>query len=155
MSTDNFSAIRYRSGVAMVIADAQGQLFSACRIDCDNAWQFPQGGIQQGETALAAMYRELAEEVGLKPEHVKVIAQSKTCFSYLLPERVGSQYRGQTQRWFLLRLIADDSCINLQASGNPEFSEWRWVDYWQPLTTIVSFKRDVYQSVLNEFSGYL
>ncbi len=159
MSTDKFTADGYRLGVGMVIANANKQLFSACRQDQQQAWQFPQGGIKEGETELAAMYRELAEEVGLQSDQVRLIAKTRHHLSYDVPLSVQSPHLppipGQVQRWFLLQLLVADDCINLDAAATPEFCAWRWVDYWQPVDEIVAFKRPLYQSVLTEFSDQL
>lgn len=150
---------RYRLGVGMVIVNQDNRVFWASRSDCPAAWQFPQGGIHCGEAPCAALYRELQEEVGLSCDQVALLAESQQWYTYLLPQQnrivEGDVVIGQKQRWFLLRLLVEDAAIRLDSTEPVEFGGWRWVDYWTPLAEIVSFKRDVYQKVLTEFSGYL
>lgn len=103
------------------------------------------------------MYRELHEEVGLKPEHVSVIATTKHWLRYKLPKRYIRHDSkpvciGQKQKWFLLKLTAEESAVDLLHSLHPEFDDWRWVSYWYPVRQVVSFKRDVYRKVMKEFS---
>jgi putative (di)nucleoside polyphosphate hydrolase len=120
-----------------------------------SSWQFPQGGIKRHETAEEALFRELHEEVGLLPEQVEVIASTRGWLRYRLPKRYIRFHNrpvciGQKQRWFLLRLLAEDEAVRLDASDKPEFEEWRWVNYWHPLEEIVFFKRRVYEKALRE-----
>ena len=145
----------YRPNVGIVILNQAGQVLWARRIG-QHSWQFPQGGIKRNETPEQAMYRELYEEVGLKPEHVKVIAISKNWLRYRLPKRLVRDGGdpvciGQKQRWFLLKLISSDEEVNFGVCGRPEFDEWRWVSYWYPVRQVVSFKRDVYRRAMKEF----
>lgn len=145
----------YRPNVGIIISNQVGQVLWARRIG-QHSWQFPQGGINQGETAEQAMYRELYEEVGLKPEDVKVVATSRSWLRYRLPKRLIREGTnpvciGQKQRWFLLQLTSPEHAVNLGASGHPEFDEWRWVSYWYPVRQVVSFKRDVYRKAMKEF----
>lgn len=151
--------VGFRLGVGMVIINQAQQVFWAKRADLPDAWQFPQGGIESGESPLEAMYRELLEEVGLEAEAVDVLAHSQQWYEYHLPQKKqrvdGEQYLGQRQRWFLLRLRVDESAIDLTKVHPIEFSEWKWVEYWYPLEHIVSFKRDLYRTVLTEFVNHL
>lgn len=144
----------FRANVGIILVNSQGQVFWAKRIGHDS-WQFPQGGICLGETPLQAMYRELYEEVGLLPEHVKVLAMTKDWLRYRLPKRyvrIGQEPLciGQKQKWFLLHL--DDAYtrhIRFDVDV-PEFDDWRWVSWWYPLRYVVPFKRSVYQKALTE-----
>lgn len=125
-----------------------------------DAWQFPQGGVNVDETPEQAMYRELWEEVGLYPEHVDMVAQTTSWLRYKLPKRMlrrNSQPPciGQKQKWFLLRLTGDESKLKLDASGSPEFESWKWVDYWYPVDEVVYFKKRVYRCALQQLSQYL
>lgn len=149
----------FRLNVGIILTNSQGQLFWGQRVGQD-AWQFPQGGLQDQETLQQTLYRELHEEVGLKPEDVEVIAESKQWISYLLPERLVRVDTkpiciGQKQKWFLLRLLSDDNAIKLHENIKPEFDSWRWVSYWYPLHQVVAFKREVYRHALNEFQPYV
>ena len=145
----------YRSNVAMVISNGRGQVFWAKRMG-QKAWQFPQGGIDQGETAEQALYRELYEEVGLEPDDVKIIQQTKRWLRYNIPEKMQRKHSkprciGQKQRWFFLQLICDEKKISFDTTDQPEFDAWEWVSYWHPINQVVSFKQKVYRQALSEF----
>ena len=147
----------FRANVGIIICNKQGQVFWARRYG-QHSWQFPQGGIDQGETAEQAMYRELHEEVGLLEKDVSIVAVSRNWLRYKLPKRLvrkGSSPLciGQKQKWFLLTLKCDEKDVDLLQSGHPEFDDWRWVSYWYPIRNVVSFKRDVYRKVMKEFSS--
>jgi putative (di)nucleoside polyphosphate hydrolase len=126
----------------------------------EHSWQFPQGGIKQGESPEQAMYRELGEEVGLLPEHVRILGRTRDWLRYDVPthwvkrEWRGS-YRGQKQIWFLLRLTGRDTDVSLRASSHPEFDAWRWSEYWVPMESVIEFKRDVYKRALGELEPHL
>src|SRR5207344_3054336 len=117
-------------------------------------------GIKPGETPEQAMFRELMEEVGLLPHHVKILGRTREWLRYDVPahwvrrEWRGS-YRGQKQIWFLLKLVGRDCDVSLRATAKPEFDAWRWHEYWIPLETVIEFKRDVYQRALTELERYL
>lgn len=149
----------YRPNVGIIITNAHNQVFWGKRIRQDS-WQFPQGGIQHGETPEQAMYRELQEEVGLQPCHVKILGRTREWMRYEVPQHWvrrewRGSYKGQKQIWFLLRLVGRDCDVSLRASGHPEFDAWRWIDYWIELGNVIEFKRDVYRSALNELARYL
>ena len=147
----------YRPNVAIVIANGRNQVFWGKRIR-EHSWQFPQGGINPGESAEQAMYRELFEEVGLSRKDVRILASTRNWLRYKLPKRLVRWDTkpvciGQKQKWFLLQLISSDNDINMQTSSTPEFDGWRWVSYWYPVRQVVSFKRDVYRRVMKEFAS--
>ena len=106
------------------------------------------------------MYRELHEEVGLMPEHVKILGRTRDWMRYEVPQSWSkresrSGYRGQKQIWFLLLLIGRDCDVSLRASPHPEFDAWRWINYWLDITAVIEFKREVYTMALNELASYL
>lgn len=149
----------YRPNVGIVICNRQGQVLWARRFG-QHSWQFPQGGINPGETPEQAMYRELYEEVGLYRKDVRILASTRNWLRYKLPKRlVRWETRpvciGQKQKWFLLQLQSNEAAINVQRSSTPEFDGWRWVSFWYPVRQVVSFKRDVYRRVMKEFAGCL
>lgn len=146
----------FRSGIAIVLMNDQRQVFIARRIGQPDAWQFPQGGIHEGETPQEAMYRELHEEIGLLPHDVEIIAEYKDWLKYRLPKNMIRYYSkplciGQRQRWFLLRLKTSDQNIDFRVTDSPEFDLFRWVDYWYPINKVIAFKKHVYQKALKEF----
>lgn len=149
----------YRPNVGIILVNGAGRVFWARRSGQD-AWQFPQGGIQRNERAEDALYRELAEETGLQPQHVEMIGKTRDWLYYRLPARfVRRRSRpvciGQKQRWFLLRLVARESCVDLTATPHPEFDDWCWIDYWRPAREVVFFKRHVYRRALRELEPLL
>ena len=148
----------YRPNVGIVLCNWKNEVFWGKRVR-EHSWQFPQGGIKGGESPEAAMYRELHEEVGLKPEHVEVLGRTRDWLRYEVPERWlrrewRGNYRGQKQIWFLLRLVGRDCDVCLRASEKPEFDAWRWHDYWAPTQDVIEFKRAVYEQALNELSRF-
>jgi len=125
-----------------------------------HAWQFPQGGIQHGETPEQAMYRELQEEVGLLPQHVQILGRTRDWMRYDVPKKWSRRdsrgtYLGQKQIWFLLRLTGREIDVCLRVCSKPEFDAWCWTEYWLDINTVVEFKREVYTLALNELVCYL
>ena len=149
----------YRPNVGIILSNDQGQVFWARRIGQDS-WQFPQGGIKRDEDPEAALFRELKEEVGLSSSAVKIIACTKGWLRYRLPKKMVRYDShpvcvGQKQKWYMLRLLGDDSLICTNQSEQPEFDGWCWVSYWYPLGQVVSFKREVYRRAMREFAPIL
>jgi putative (di)nucleoside polyphosphate hydrolase len=147
----------FRANVGIVLANGHGQVLWARRTG-QTGWQFPQGGIQQGEKAEEALFRELHEEVGLVEADVEVLASTRGWLRYRLPERLvrhGSKPLciGQKQKWFLLKMLADDDQVTFDNGHKPEFDDWRWVSYWYPLGQVIPFKRDVYRRAMKELSA--
>jgi putative (di)nucleoside polyphosphate hydrolase len=150
----------YRSNVGIIVINEHKQALWARRCNNVSAWQFPQGGIKAGESTLEAMYRELYEELGLLPEMVEVKHELPEWYFYNLPKKFQRPYQkplciGQKQRWFLLQLVESEDNINLSASVMPEFSAWKWVDFWYPADHVIDFKQDVYRKVLSQFDDFL
>lgn len=147
----------FRPNVGIILTNDQGQLLWARRVGGQDAWQFPQGGINAHETPEQALYRELHEEIGLRQQDVEILACTRGWLRYRLPHRLVRHNSlplcvGQKQKWFLLRLLSEDSKVSLDNGGRAEFDDWRWVSYWYPLGKVVSFKRDVYRRALKELS---
>jgi len=149
----------FRANVGIILTNDQGQVFWARRIGMD-AWQFPQGGIKKNESPKTAMYRELKEEIGLEPEHVELINSTDDWLRYWLPKRYIRQNRGplcigQKQIWYLLKLTADETYLDLSYTSEPEFDSWKWVDFWRPVEEVISFKRQVYQQALKQLQPFI
>ena len=149
----------FRPNVGIVLLNARNEVFWGKRLR-EHSWQFPQGGIKYGETPVQAMYRELHEEIGLLPEHVKVVGRTRDWLRYEVPDKfirreVRGHYRGQKQIWFLLRMVGRDCDICLRTTTHPEFDAWRWNSYWVPLDAVIEFKRDVYHLALTELSRFV
>jgi len=149
----------FRPNVGIILLNARNQVFWGKRLRT-HSWQFPQGGIKYGESPEQAMFRELHEEVGLRPDHVRILARTRDWLRYEVPDHfirkdARGHYRGQKQIWFLLRLTGRDSDLDLRATDHPEFDAWRWNDYWVPLEWVIEFKRGVYQMALTELARFL
>ena len=152
----------YRRGVGIMLLNRDGKVFVGARIDkTDDAWQMPQGGIDEHEhedpwvTAL----RELEEETGIPPHLVEKVSECPERLKYDLPEDIrgrlwGGRWVGQDQDWYLARFKGDDSDVNI-ATEHPEFREWKWVEPARLPDLIVSFKRDLYRRLIEEFADYL
>ena len=143
----------YRPNVAIVLMNDERRVFWAKRAGNDG-WQFPQGGMHTDETPVEAMYRELEEETGLSPDHVELIGSTPGWLRYRLPRRYQRHNSkplciGQKQVWFLLRFLGDDSALCLDRYPEPEFSSYRWVDFWYPVDNVITFKRGVYRKALS------
>ncbi len=158
----DIAALPYRPCVGVMLVNSAGFAFVGKRIDNREGdfWQMPQGGIDDGEDLHAAALRELAEETGVGEQHVALLAQTREELFYdLPPELVGKlwkgRYRGQRQHWLLARFTGDDSDIRLDAHDPAEFCEWKWVEPGLLPGLIVTFKRHVYRSVLEEFRSLI
>lgn len=153
-SPETIENLPYRPCVGLMLLNREGQVFVAQRVDVrGGAWQMPQGGIDPGETPAQAAMRELEEEIGTA--NAEILAESACWHSYdlppwLIPKVWGGKFRGQTQRWFLLRFLGSDDEIDL-TRHHQEFQAWRWADLAELPDLIVPFKRDVYDKVIAEF----
>jgi len=150
----------YRRGVGVMLLNREGKVFVGARIDnTDEAWQMPQGGIDEGEEPWATALRELEEETGIRPHLVEKIAECPERLKYRLPdELIGVIWKepwvGQDQDWYLARFLGRDSDVNI-ATKHPEFREWKWIEPAQLPELIVPFKRDLYRRLIAEFADYL
>lgn len=152
----DIASLPYRPAAGVMLVNRDARVFVAQRIDTTlEAWQMPQGGLDEGEDAEAGALRELEEETGISPALVSVIARSRTELLYdLPPDLVGKlwkgRYRGQRQMWFLARFLGEDSQIDLN-TPHPEFRAWKWAEPGELPDLIVPFKRALYENVLREF----
>jgi putative (di)nucleoside polyphosphate hydrolase len=152
------ASLPYRPCVGVMLVNSQGQVFVGKRIDTiAEAWQMPQGGIDDGESHEACALRELYEETGVAADKVNIVAKTDEWLNYDLPDHLvgkvwGGKYRGQTQIWFLMRFLGIDGDINLE-THHPEFESWKWMDPESLPEVIVPFKQDLYREVLKAFQG--
>jgi putative (di)nucleoside polyphosphate hydrolase len=150
----------YRRGVGVMLVNGDGEVWVGARIDnTDDAWQMPQGGIDEGEDPWATALRELEEETGIPPHLVERIAECPERLRYDLPEELrgklwGGKWIGQDQDWYLCRFLGHDSDVNI-ATTHPEFREWRWVERDRLPDLIVPFKRDLYRRIVKHFADHL
>ena len=149
----------FRPNVGIILVNSLGQVLWARRCGQD-AWQFPQGGIDADETAEQAMYRELREEIGLSPSDVEIMGVTRGWLRYRLPKRMIRRNQlplciGQKQKWFMLKMLSHDDAVRIDRCDTPEFDGWQWVSYWYPIGQVVSFKREVYRKAMRELSARL
>ena len=160
MTPEEIERLPYRPCVGVMLVNAQGEVFVGQRIDNPGpAWQMPQGGIDPGESVETAALRELGEETGIAPDLVRVEAESPDWVTYDLPHELvpkiwGGRFRGQKQKWVMMRFLGTDDQVNI-ATAHPEFSAWRWIAPADLPGVIVPFKRQVYEEVLAQFAGAL
>ena len=158
MTHEDIAKLPYRPCVGLMVVNRDGNVFVGQRVDRDqDAWQMPQGGIDKGETVIEAALRELGEETGITPNLVTVEDVTVDWLPYDLPHHIvpkiwKGRYRGQEQKWVLMRFSGTDDQINI-VQPHQEFSEWMWISPNELLANIVPFKRDVYAAVLGAFGS--
>jgi len=144
----------YRLNVGLIIVNNYGKVL-ICKRKNSNQWQFPQGGIDKGESPIEAAKREIFEEVGIKPSKIKVLGKIKDWVKYEIPKELSKKsfkkkgIVGQKQKWFIFK-IKSEACISFVNDPDNEFDDFAWVSYWRPIALIVSFKKEVYRNVLAE-----
>ena len=160
MTPEEIVKLPYRPCAGVMLQNAQGRVFVGQRMDRHTqAWQMPQGGVEKGETAKEAALRELEEETGVSRDLVTVVAETAGWVPYDLPHELvpklwKGKYRGQEQKWFLMRFHGTDAQVNI-VTEHQEFSAWKWLPATDLLDSIVPFKRGVYETVLSEFKEHL
>lgn len=160
MTPEEIAKLPYRPCAGVMLINADGAVFVGQRVDSTyDAWQMPQGGVDPGETPRDAALRELDEETGIPRQLVEVVAETRDWIPYdLPPDLIGKlwkgRFRGQEQKWFLMRFQGGDSDVNI-ATAHQEFSAWKWLPVDELVDAIVPFKRDVYRAVLAEFESHL
>jgi putative (di)nucleoside polyphosphate hydrolase len=152
---DKFKNLPLRNGVGIIVLNNKNKVFVARRIDNPkNFWQMPQGGVDKGESLLEAAYRELEEETNIT--NVKLIKEIEGTLTYELPAHLlgkiwKGKYKGQKQKWFLMRFLGFDSDINIKTK-NPEFIEWKWINLEQITNVVVDFKLHVYKDLKDKIN---
>jgi putative (di)nucleoside polyphosphate hydrolase len=159
MSNDWIDAEGFRANVGIILANADDKLMLGGRVGA-KGWQFPQGGMLEDEEPEQAMFRELHEEVGLRPEDVEVLGVTSDWLRYRLPDKFIRRHStplcvGQKQRWFILRLVSDADRVRFDCGDKPEFDRIRWVPFWRPVNEVIYFKRRVYARALHELGPYV
>jgi putative (di)nucleoside polyphosphate hydrolase len=158
MDDDEIARLPYRPCVGVMLLNRDGTVWIGRRLGMQEAWQMPQGGIDQGESPADAAIRELAEEVGTA--HARIVAESRDWLTYdlpgeLVPKTWGGRFRGQRQKWFAMEFLGDDTEFAPERVAHPEFDAWQWIDARELPTVAVGFKQNIYQSLVEEFAALI
>ncbi len=156
--SDDIDSDGFRANVGIVLMHGEGEVFLGRRTG-GRGWQFPQGGVRKGESLEEAVFRELHEEIGLSRPDVELVGQTRRWLRYRLPARYVRRNQqpvciGQKQRWFLLRLKKEEAQFDFGSTNEPEFDQWRWAAYWDPVREVIYFKRPVYTRALTELAEF-
>lgn len=160
LTPEAIAKLPYRRNVGVMLMNSEGLVFVGQRLDNPGpAWQMPQGGLDEGETPREAALRELEEETGVRPDLVDILAETEDWLSYDLPHDLvpriwKGRYRGQEQKWLLMRFLGTDDQVQIE-TAHPEFSHWRWMAPSDLVDNIVPFKRAVYGRVLSAFAPHI
>jgi putative (di)nucleoside polyphosphate hydrolase len=159
MSNDWIDAEGFRANVGIILVNAEDKLMLGGRVGA-KGWQFPQGGMLLDEEPEVAMFRELHEEVGLEPDDVELLGVTADWLRYRLPDKFIRRHSkplciGQKQRWFILRMLADEERVRFDRGDKPEFDRIRWVPFWRPVNEVIYFKRRVYARALHELGHHV
>ena len=159
MSNDWIDAEGFRANVGIILANTDNKLMLGGRVGA-KGWQFPQGGMLEDEEPEQAMFRELHEEVGLRPDDVDVLGVTSDWLRYRLPDKYIRRHSkplciGQKQRWFILRLVSDEDRVRFDCGDKAEFDRIRWVPFWRPVNEVIYFKRRVYAVALHELGFHV
>ena len=155
---DHYENLPLRSGVGIIVLNNENKVFVAKRIDnTKNFWQMPQGGVEVGENYLTAAYRELEEETSIK--NVELIKELDGLITYNLPDHLlgiiwKGKYKGQKQKWFIMRFLGKDKEINIKTK-KPEFLEWKWIELEKITDHVVNFKLDVYKEIKKKVKKFI
>tara|TARA_B110001452_G_scaffold266949_1_gene275172 strand:+ start:1762 stop:2238 length:477 start_codon:yes stop_codon:yes gene_type:complete len=155
---DHYENLPLRSGVGIIVLNNENKVFVAKRIDnTKNFWQMPQGGVEGGENYLTAAYRELEEETSIK--NVELIKELDGLITYNLPDHLlgiiwKGKYKGQKQKWFIMRFLGKDKEINIKTK-KPEFLEWKWIELEKITDHVVNFKLDVYKEIKKKVKKFI
>lgn len=147
----------FRASTGALILNQDGKVLALERLYIKDAWQLPQGGLEENESPVDAIYREIREETGLNDRDLQLLAEHPEWLAYELPEEMQSDKlgRGQVQKWFVFRLNSSEDNINLETDGHQEFAAWKWMKFDKLIMITVPFRKSIYQRIADYFSDYL
>jgi len=155
--TTKYSHLPYRRGVGITLFNKEGKVFVGARFGSPDRWQMPQGGIEENEDPLEAVFREMEEEIGTRNAEILETLNTWLHYDvpdYLVPKLWDGKYRGQKQKWIAFRFLGEDSDIKLDAFDKPEFKEWKWVEIEELIDIAMPFKRHAYEHIMRSFQQH-